>query len=113
MNTAAKKDTIWGKQMQDIICGEWVNKKKSGGDKTLQLERSFDLVHLGAVKGESVMGFLCRNEEEKWNWAVQECRLLQQVTCHSFFYPEYSHEFVMKRKKFSMKEVEKILIYFL
>lgn len=37
MNTAAKKDTIWGKQMQDIICGEWVNKKESGGDKTLQL----------------------------------------------------------------------------
>lgn len=40
-------------------------KGKEEGDKTLQLKRRFDLVYLGAIKGEKMMDFCFRSEEEE------------------------------------------------
>lgn len=39
-------------------------KGKEEGDETLQLKRRFDLVYLGAIKGEKMMDFCFRSEEE-------------------------------------------------
>lgn len=39
-------------------------KGKEEGDKTLQLKHRFDLVYFGAIKGEKMMDFCFRSEEE-------------------------------------------------